>query len=301
MSKRTFIVVILIATVVFTALSFCRKKAPGVVKKAEELFEKRDYRDAYFKAKRVVEKCPGIIHGYRSMSKSFIKWGYSASSYEISEWYSEAEDYTDLIIENMAEIRGDEDLYIGSIQIIYFADAEYCEMFGEHIVKPIGEIIREELEYWGSMGDRSQIRPLVELMLDSIDDAAELKPIREWVEENSSDDYARAVADTMETIATNLAREAEISAAKMILKRIWEAEIMHYEENGRYTEPAEDIFGSGRVPVTLVLDEYDNQSFTYDILEGGAVRATPNPSVAPMLEDVSPIHIDPEGNIFSAD
>jgi len=100
-------------------------------------------------------------------------------------------------------------------------------------------------------------------------------------------------------------KKSKISEAKMVVKQIWEAENVYYEENGSYTEGETDIFGSGSIPTGLVVDVPSGEPrFTYDIADfsttvgaGYHVRGVANTGVDASLGDVSNVEIDVEGDV----
>ena len=91
-------------------------------------------------------------------------------------------------------------------------------------------------------------------------------------------------------------KKSKVSEAKMVVKQIWEAEQVYYEETGSFTATADDIFGTGSVPSGLTVDEPSGTPrFDYAIDAGGAASATPDTDVDASLGDVSTININTEG------
>ena len=98
-------------------------------------------------------------------------------------------------------------------------------------------------------------------------------------------------------------KKSKISDATLVVKLMWEAEQVYYEENGYFTGAADDIFGTGSIPDGLIVDERMGiHRFDYyitdvvDLSDGDAVLiyATPNMTDA-SLYDVSDIEITVDG------
>ena len=104
-------------------------------------------------------------------------------------------------------------------------------------------------------------------------------------------------------------KKTKISEAKLVVKQIWMAEQVYYEENGCFTGAADDIFGTGSVPDGLIVGEPSGvHRFDYyitdvaDFSDGDAVLiyAMPNMTDA-SLYDVSDIEVTVDGVVSGGD
>ena len=96
-------------------------------------------------------------------------------------------------------------------------------------------------------------------------------------------------------------KKSKISEAKLVVKQIWTASQVYYEEQGAYPPAATlDIFADGVLNadlagIGLIIDvPSGTPRFTYNILVDGAAEAVPNMTDA-SLNDVDPIEIDKDG------
>jgi len=102
-----------------------------------------------------------------------------------------------------------------------------------------------------------------------------------------------------------VSKDSKISEAKLVVKKLWVAEQIYYEENGSFTGATDDIFGKGSVPPGLIVDEplgieFFNFYIT-DVLgcsdnEAVLIYATPNAEDESLL-DVTNIEITIDGVI----
>ena len=75
-------------------------------------------------------------------------------------------------------------------------------------------------------------------------------------------------------------KKSKISEAKMVVKQIWEALGVYYEEEGAYPAAVTDVFGTGTIPAGLIIDEPSGEPrFTYNIVLNGAASAVPDLTV----------------------
>ncbi len=98
-------------------------------------------------------------------------------------------------------------------------------------------------------------------------------------------------------------KKSKISEARMVVKQIWTAEQVYYEETGSYTATVADLFDwsddtADNIPSGLVVDIPSGEPrFIYYIDANGGAHAEPNTSVDASLGDVSNVVIDSDGNI----
>jgi len=98
-------------------------------------------------------------------------------------------------------------------------------------------------------------------------------------------------------------KKSKISEARLVVKLMWEAEQVYYEENGCFTGAVDDIFGTGSIPDSLIVDEpfglhrfdfYITDVADFSDHDAVLIYATPNTSDA-SLYDVSDIEITVDG------
>ncbi|HHS50355.1 MAG TPA: prepilin-type N-terminal cleavage/methylation domain-containing protein [candidate division Zixibacteria bacterium] len=91
-------------------------------------------------------------------------------------------------------------------------------------------------------------------------------------------------------------KRSKISEAQGVVKQIWTANQVYFEEHGNYVAASTDIFGAGTIPTGLVINEPSGEPrFIYDILPDGGAKGSPNTAVDASLSDVTPITINAAG------